>query len=363
MANKTIGQLEDSIYLDGNDFVALYNAEPSADNITYKARLNDVLGLKSISVNGKTGNTITVNADDISDTSTTKKFVTSSEKNKIGLIQNSLGGEVFLAGDGTYKTIDLQATYSGESVTNVTVGGLPAGSSIAGLSIGDIIERMVYAYLPPSFSSFGISGQATTIEVGASFSGSKSFTWNTSNSDNVQSNSIRVRNVNTNTLIATGLTNDGSESIDIGTITNTSPISQSFRAEGINTNAVQFNSSNFTVNSIYPYFYGRSVTAPVVNNSLITGGTKVVASSSGTLNITFNAVYEYLWFAHPASMPEKTVWYVTALNTGSIGGISNLFGSPSPLSVTTVNWNGVNYKVYVSNYATITSGNMELRNS
>lgn len=64
MANKTIGQLEDSNYLDGNDFIALYNAEPSVDNITYKARVNDVLGLKTIIVNGKTGSTITLNADD-----------------------------------------------------------------------------------------------------------------------------------------------------------------------------------------------------------------------------------------------------------------------------------------------------------
>lgn len=363
MANKTIGQLEDSGFLDGNDFLALYNAEPTADNITYKARVNDVLNLKSVVVNGKTGNTITINADDISDASTTKKFVTNTEKTKIALIQNNLGGDVFLTGDGSYKSIDLQATYSGVSTSNVTVGGLPAGSSVAGLTIGEIIEKMIFTYLSPAFSSFSISGQPTTIEVGTSLSGSKTFTWSTSNSSNVQPASIQVRNVNSNALIATGLTNDGSDSINIGTISNTSPISQSFRAEGINTNSIQFTSSNFTVNSIYPFFYGRSATIPIVNSSLLTGGTKVVASSTGTISIIFNADSEYIWFAHPASNTTKTVWFASALNTGGIGGVSNLFGSPSTVSVTTMNWGGVSYKVYVSNYATSTSGTMELRNA
>jgi hypothetical protein len=362
MANKTIGQLEESNFLDGNDFVALYNAEPTADNITYKARLNDVLSLKYVSVNGKTGSTITVNADDISDISTTKKFVTTTEKSKIGLIQSGLGGDVFLSGDGNYKSIALQATYSGASVSNVTVGGLTAGSSVAGLKIGEIIEKMIFTYQSPSFSSFSIVGQSQLIEVGTALSGNKSFTWSTSNSSNVQPNSIRLRNVTSNGLIASGLTNDGNETVNIGMIPNTAPINQVFRAEGINTNGVQFNSGTVTILSLYPYFYGRSVTQPTVNNALITGGTKVVSFSTDTLPITFNANSEYVWFAHPASNPSKSVWYVSALNNGAIGGGSNLFGTLSTLSVSNVNWNGITYKVYVSNYPTTTSGVMELRN-
>lgn len=361
MANKTIGQLEDSSFLDGNDFIALYNAEPSVDNITYKARVNDVLGLKTIVVNGKTGSTITLSADDISDASTSKKFVTNTEKSKIGLIKNDLGGDVYLSGDGSYKSVNLNANYSGVTTTNIAVGGLPAGSSLAGLTLSEIIEKMVTTYLSPAFSSFSITGQNTLIEVGTALSGDRTFTWSTSNASNVQADSIQIRNVSSNTLVSTGLTNDGSETVNIGTITNTSPIIQSFRAEGLNTNAIQFNSSNFTISSVYPYFYGKSSTSPTVNAAMVTGGTKVVASSTGTISISFNAESEYIWFAHPASNTTKTVWYVSALNNGSIGGVSNLFGDFETVSVTTVNWSGVSYKVYISNYPTTTSGSMELR--
>lgn len=101
---------------------------------------------------------------------------------------------------------------------------------------------------------------------------------------------------------------------------------------------------------------------------MVTGGTKVVASSSETINITFAATSDdYLWFAIPSTSTSKTVWYVTALNNGSIGGSvspgGNLFPAHDTVSVTTVLWGGVNYKVYISNFQTATTGVMELRNS
>lgn len=119
MSNKRIIDLEDSNQLDLNDFLAVYNSEPLADNYTFKRRISDVLGLRTISVNGKTGNTITINADDISDTVTAKKFVSTSEKVRINLIRTDLGGSVYLAGDGTYKT---QSVYSGNTTVLVLTG-------------------------------------------------------------------------------------------------------------------------------------------------------------------------------------------------------------------------------------------------
>ena len=111
----------------------------------------------------------------------------------------------------------------------------------------------------------------------------------------------------------------------------------------------------------------------------ITGGTltngtctKVVSTSTGTLNVTFgSSASEYLWFATPTGSTSKTCWYVDALNSGCIDGVATpgsgyLF--PDPETVTGVDsfescWNGQSYKIYISNYQSAASANMELRNS
>jgi hypothetical protein len=73
------------------------------------------------------------------------------------------------------------------------------------------------------------------------------------------------------------------------------------------TNAPQDSSNNFatsvvTYTGIYPFFYGVSSTLP--NASSISSAiqansaNKVLSSASGTINITFAASSEYLWFAH-----------------------------------------------------------------
>ena len=93
---------------------------------------------------------------------------------------------------------------------------------------------------------------------------------------------------------------------------------------------------------------------------------KVIASAANTITIQFNASSEYLWFAHDANYTTKTIWYVSALNTGSIGGESNLFNSAQAQNVNSPDayWSSVSFKTYITNYATSTSSDsMQLRNS
>lgn len=230
-------------------------------------------------------------------------------------------------------------------------------------------------YASPAFSSFLIQAQASIIEVGVVLSGVKTFLWSISNGFNVQANSIAIRDVTTNTLLASGLANDGNENLNIGAITNTSPMSHSWRGEGINTQSGAFNSSNFSVSSVYPYFWGTfasggaapGLNRPVANQSLINSGTKVVAGSSGTVNVNFNSTTDdYIWFAIPASNPVKTAWYVSVFNNGSIGGSvsvgGNLFPAPNGVSISsqTALWSGITYNIYISNYQTSVNQSMAL---
>jgi hypothetical protein len=128
------------------------------------------------------------------------------------------------------------------------------------------------------------------------------------------------------------------------------------------------NSSSVSVTGIYPFFWGKSAVAVSVSDiaAAILSGTenKVLSSSSGTIQATFDANEEFVWFAHPASYPSKTRWYFTDLNQGLISGSG--FISPGVLQdVDSPDglWSGQSYKIYISNYQTNTTGSLQLRNS
>lgn len=362
------------------------------DNFGANAEASAILGGYNHNIaSGNTGAAI-VGGRNISLTGTTYSGFTAVEKLAIWTTPSTgASGDTVLVWNPTTRKVrgvaqsTLQGTgggsifYTGASPSNTTVGGLTAGSVLTGKTISKLLETMLVVYQSPSFSTFSITGQSTTIEVGTALSGSKTFTWSTSNSSNIATNSVLVRDVTANNVLASGLANDGTEVVAIGTITNTSPISRSWRAEATQANNPAGNStfisSNFTVNSIYPYFYGKTASGgaasganrPTATAAFVTGGTKVLASSTDTISISFNSTSDdYIWFAIPSTSTSKTAWYVDTLNNGSIGGSvspgGNLFPTFDSVSVTTVLWAGVSYKVYISNYQT-TAISMEMRNS
>lgn len=247
-----------------------------------------------------------------------------------------------------------------------TLGKYTNGQTIlsAGKTFEEVIKDIALEYLSPAFSSFSIIEQASIVEVGTTLSGSKTFTWSISNPTNVKPNTVSIFDNNTSSNLGSGLANDGSEVIALnGNTLNANNATQSWKIKAQNTKDEIFESGNIVVTAIYPIFYGKSNSQPTANQALIDGGTKAIVASTGTLNITFGASGQYLWFAHPALNPTKTKWHVNALNNGNIGSISDLFNAPTTVSITTVMWAGVSYKVYISNIPTTTSGNMELKNS
>lgn len=177
------------------------------------------------------------------------------------------------AGAGTYVSWDVSiqggaggggsSTYAGASPTTLTVGGIPAGSAISGLTYDQLWERLLVPFLSPAFTSFIISGQATTIEVGASISGTKTFTWATSNSGNVATNTVIIRDETGASDLTTGQANDGTEAVGVGTVTKTTPSSHVWRIKATDTNpggGVQFQ-RDFTVSWMWRKHWGTSTNA------------------------------------------------------------------------------------------------------
>lgn len=125
-----------------------------------------------------------------------------------------------------------------------------------------------------------------------------------------------------------------------------------------------------SVTGIYPYFWGlctcpgpSGANRPTANCAMVLSGTKVVANSAGDISINFNAISgnDYIWFAVPSSVTDKTCWCCNSSLYGAIGGgisaACNLFPAPvSTVSVisTTPPWT-CDYDVYISNKQTATA--------
>ncbi len=228
--------------------------------------------------------------------------------------------------DGKIKLLDPTGSggtgvYMLESPPTVTVGGITPAYTLTGKTLDVILRDMLVVYQAPAFSSFSVTGQQTLVEAGTILSGSRTFTWGTSNSGNVQVNSIDVRDVNTNTLIITNTANDGSQSATINTITLTNDgNTQAWRGEGTNTQLNNFQSSNFTVTARYLRFFGASATTPANSaavRALPTNAFQTAAANTFILN-TGNALTKFC-VALPPGRVITSVIDLDALNANITG--------------------------------------------
>lgn len=110
------------------------------------------------------------------------------------------------------------------------------------------------------------------------------------------------------------------------------------------------------ITGIYPWFYGSSISVPVIGDSLIAAATcKCVQQSTGDIVATnYNVTGEYIWFAIPCASSSMLKWQGSnsPSNCGTIPG--DLFASEVLCSVNSPSscWVSQCYRFYVSNYPT-----------
>ena len=226
------------------------------------------------------------------------------------------------------------------------VGGIEAGTNVTdlnGYTLSAIIDRMLF---PPVNPTLLLSGTFSGYnEVGSTINPVLTTTYTANSAGALTSLSLEKDTIE----IATS-----SPYTDTG-LTATTP--QTFTYQSIAVHAADalpigsITSNELTYDFIYPYFWGVSADN-AIDAADIVAGTKVV-STSNTITVDFNSTStEYLWVAIPSTYPDFNSWYVNALNQGSIGAPTDLFGAPTIVSVTGTGWTGVNYKLYVSEYTT-----------
>jgi len=155
------------------------------------------------------------------------------------------------------------AVYAGATPSNTAVGGIPVGFNPTGLTSLQLLEKAMVRYVNPEFTSFGVSGQANTVEVGTTMSGSKTFIW----AINAGSGTVPTVDVIDNTTGATllaGTTNDGAQALTVNTFQlNANGTTQSWKLRGNNTgNGTTFDSNNFDVVGRFIIFFGTTISTP-----------------------------------------------------------------------------------------------------
>jgi hypothetical protein len=394
-------------YSDNNNPIA--TAVVSGENLVFLSQSGQVI-IQDIKATGTLDVTLlptisSLNSSDlilIEKDNIVKKIPANTLVGTVGITGVVANEGVYISNDGLLGTV--YNTTIPDSTTNVSVGGATAGTAASVWKTKSVIEILDEILFPTTNASstsksvaLGVSGGGGTLEVGTTTARSLTATFGSGTITNGDGTSgpalvgaatqytFTGTNISSTSQVS-NLLSLGSPAVIFGS--NNWAVTTSHNAGtgdyydnkgniGSNLNALRVSgttsdsTSSPAIDGIYPYFWGVSdtqlTTAEIIAIIQAGSSNKVVSSASGTITITFNATTaKFLWFVHDASYTTKTIWFVSSLNTGSIGGVTNLFGSAqtSNLNSPSSLWSARSFKFYITNYATTTStDSMQLRNS
>ncbi len=272
------------------------------------------------------------------------------------------GVQSFLTYDGSRFQFSVTnpdssgGNYTTPSAIPITLGGVDVGTTYANTPISEVFDELFFPFLKPVFSSFKINSQSTLLEVGNTVvSGSKTFSWGTTNSSFVSPNTITIKDVTGgNVIISTptsGMTNDGSEIISIGSVTKTTPAQHRWQIRAVRTNASAF-ARNFNVNWRWRVYYGTSALTGLTS-AQITGLTSSQLDTT-IINDDWSYVagdYKYLCIPSTFSSPSLFKDESTNLSVAMASdpeGYTEGSGTYKYITVNVMNQYGVSqdYRVY-----------------
>lgn len=247
-------------------------------------------------------------------------------------------------------------TYTNPAPVPTSIGGILAGMTFSGASLQYMFDTLLYPYLNPTFSSFSIAGQSTSLEVGNTVAGgARTFNWGMTYSGNIKPNTIKIKNINTNQIISTpasGMTNDGTEVISISSVTRTTAGSQTWTIYATTKKNVTI-SRNFSVTWYNRIYYGTSsLTALTANDITGLTSTNLASTSLGTFAY---AAGDYKYFCIPTALNNPSLFRdkstnLTVAMAGPSDGYTILNNGYYVQQVVVTNAYGINitYDVYRS---------------
>ena len=228
-------------------------------------------------------------------------------------------------------------TFETSMTTVSSLGGIPAGSDLNGLSLQQVLTKLLFPYIKPSVSvSLTYSPSASVYEYGQSISVSKINTNVTKKSENIVSIKFYQNNTLINT-ISSDCSNGGSFSHTFTSpITITSNISNSYFKVIVNDGISDVTATTNSFTFVYPYYYGVIANDVEITEDLIKGLTKQVVTK-GNKSYTYSPNFQKMVIAYPKSygvlksildpngFEQKASFTVTELNIIGLNGTSQAY--------------------------------------
>lgn len=276
--------------------------------------------------------------------------------------------------------VDLSAATSGDVLTFDGTNWIaaPFGSSfssstpstrftdIQGVSsVEDALLQILYPYQSPTFASFSINSQVTTLELGQEVSSSgtnKTFAWSLTNLANISTiDGFNIVDTTASQTLASVILPNSTTSrtitIPYQIVRTTNGATYTFTISSKDTRNNTF-SRQYSITWRPRIFYGVSALTSLTSNAQVealavspTGGSRLVSSIVQSFTVSGNSLYIYI--VMPVSF-GKAINEDGGSSRFVVGGLSNSAWSITPFTYTNSYGHAENYYVYRS--STIQAG-------
>lgn len=256
-------------------------------------------------------------------------------------ITNTGNGTKFLSDDGAYKEVDGgtggTTTYTNLTPVPTTIGGITAGTTFDAVTIQQVLDSLLYPYMYPFFSAFSISGQQANIEVGDIIQPNRTFTWSISNQQNIKPDTIKITNISSSEIIASGLPNTGSYASTYPGIQRNTQTSVLFRISSDNSKDSQF-TKDCSVQWLFRKWSGESSLETLSDSDV--KSLRLSSLSSGFSGTYAFSTGGYKYIAYPSNLGTATTFKDQSTN------LDIPFNSFYIVSITNQFGVSTNYKVH-----------------
>ncbi len=277
-------------------------------------------------------------------------------------INNATSGDVLVYNGTNWENQNIS------SILNY-VRNIPSTrfSDIASVtSIGDALDKILYPFIKPTFPTFSIENQATTLELGEYLSGSnggnETFLWSVSTISNIlTSTGYKILDVTNSYTVANSIlpisTTSSLLNIPYGITNLTNGALNVFRIIGKDLEN-NFFQKDLTLTWKPRIYWGTSSTPTALNSSEIIG---LESSSSGNSALVsgiqnsfiMNGNGQYIWIAMPTSF-GKAIESDGSSSRFIVGGLANSFWNLYTVNFT--NQYGYTSSYYLYRSSTISFG-------
>lgn len=250
------------------------------------------------------------------------------------------------------------AVLTSNLTTNITVGGLPAGSSYSiGDPLEDILRAMLITYIAPTLGGITLLNDGSTVlnssivrEVGNGLGpfNTASFSATADDPDGrfAYSSSFTASGATTGDFSTYFGDNVLSTSNNFGlagsrTVTRTSPGTVTFTLNAKNPENMSTISQTRTVTYVYPFFHGMSATDYSTTGDLYSdGGITTLVATGGNKSLSISGNLKYIYFAYPASYGD-----LSSIIDGNGYNVTTAF-TKYTRTQSSVGWSSVSYNIY-----------------